>query len=640
MQDSKWYYESFGAAKGPMTSQELILKVNKGELTLVSLVFKEGEGQWYPLEHFTEITEQLGKNDVKVDAEWVVLRSHEVDGKQSFEQVGPFNAEQILQLIENGKIKFSDHVWRDGFKAWVPLGKIDEFEKPLTSSVEVDLSLYQLPKHEIISSSPAPIKKFSPAAVVDTEPEQIPEDAKGEDLAQPSWALKRQPKVEILEEPTQQDPLIQKKKEKEAAARKAEQEAVDHEFQAKQAAAAAKETQRKEKAEKERLKQEAAEKEAQAQKEILEKEARARAAREAAKEKEAREKLAIEKAARESEAAMIAAAVKLAAEKEAADARAEKLKSTAQIKAEEADAAAAVKAREVARKSKEETVTNAPMMTEKPQRDSSKDKVVVDIPTADKLEKMSRLWNQVATGLSVALVVAGVVVFGIFAKNKFSKSRNSVATEEVYPDVPVDSQQATNQLPPPSEGLPPPVPAEPQVQSPSPSATTVAPQPTSAPSQVTTKTPGEDLMANENLKRDPEAEDVSKLGMKERSYYFNRDQKLIYYTSLKGVKFAASIEAVYKKQRNADSWNAEFKKWKSQVKAGIPQDLKRTSFKGDYMFPDTMTALKNNFKEMLRRGEEMNGSLVGGRGPSRDLNMADVIGKFRDISEKAKKLNP
>lgn len=192
--DQLWYYEDHGRAKGPIGTRELVNKIQKGEMTLMDLVFKEGQPQWLPAESFSEITELIGNISMQESADWIVLKTVNVDGKNIHEQIGPFNAQQILDLLDKGKIRFNDYVWRTGYEKWVPLGRVDEFEKPLKSSVEVDRSLYTKPRHfDLLQNDKkeAPLKKVKQVVVpVNTlADEPIPEEAKGEDLAAPKWKV-------------------------------------------------------------------------------------------------------------------------------------------------------------------------------------------------------------------------------------------------------------------------------------------------------------------------------------------------------------------------------------------------------------------------------------------------------------------
>jgi hypothetical protein len=185
---SQWYYEDHGRARGPVSTMDLIKKIQKGDLNLLDLIFKEGDKQWHPLEHYTEVTDLIGSVTVREESDWILLRTTEVDGKRRYEQLGPYNIDQVLELVDKGKATFNDHVWRTGFENWVSLGKVDKFDKPLLSSVTVDMSLYKMPRHEILDKvPPIPVKTYNPVKKVKQKEEAPPDDAKGPDLARPSW---------------------------------------------------------------------------------------------------------------------------------------------------------------------------------------------------------------------------------------------------------------------------------------------------------------------------------------------------------------------------------------------------------------------------------------------------------------------
>lgn len=196
--DQVWYYEDHGRAKGPVTAQELVKKIKLGEITLVDLVFKEGDAQWMPIQCHEELTELVGNVTLQDSSDWIVLKTVNVDGKNISEQIGPFNATQILDLLDKGKIRFSDYVWRKGYEQWVPLGRVDEFEKPLKSSVPVDASLYTKPRHFDLlaraesAQQQAPLKKVTPVVVQRDHmglPSDRPAEARGEDLSEPKWKV-------------------------------------------------------------------------------------------------------------------------------------------------------------------------------------------------------------------------------------------------------------------------------------------------------------------------------------------------------------------------------------------------------------------------------------------------------------------
>jgi hypothetical protein len=199
---SRWYYENHGKAEGPISTLELVKKIQDGDLSLIDLVFKEGDGQWMPAEHFLEITGLVKSagTEFKVDADWVVLRTIEVDGRNQYDQIGPFTIEQVLQLIDKGKVKFTDFVWRDGYENWVPLGHLDKFENPLESSVRVDMSIYEKPRVDDLTVATKPAQFFKPARKIKPLPvEPVPPEAKGEDLAKEKWQIELPPKVKTTE---------------------------------------------------------------------------------------------------------------------------------------------------------------------------------------------------------------------------------------------------------------------------------------------------------------------------------------------------------------------------------------------------------------------------------------------------------
>lgn len=195
---SQWYYEKHGKAEGPIGTIELIKKIQQGELTLLDLIFKEGDSQWMPAEDFKEIANlvKTTASQFKVDADWIVLRTVEVDGRDQYEQLGPFTIDHVLQLIDKGKIKFTDFVWRNGYENWVPLGRVDEFENPLESSVQVDLSIYEKPINENAVAEVKSVKAYRASQKIKgtDKDEERPQEADGEDLAKPKWSFSRSTK--------------------------------------------------------------------------------------------------------------------------------------------------------------------------------------------------------------------------------------------------------------------------------------------------------------------------------------------------------------------------------------------------------------------------------------------------------------
>jgi hypothetical protein len=192
MSNSQWYFEKHGKAEGPVSTHDIVCKIEDGDLNLLDLVFKEGDGQWSPIESFSEITElvKTAATQFLPDSDWIVLRTVNVDGREQREQVGPFTIEQVLQLIDKGRLKFTDYAWRTGYENWVPLGQVGEFEAPLLSSIQVDKSLYEKPQQKDLQNEELKkAKNYKPALKLRMNEEEAPPEAKGEDLTKPGWMI-------------------------------------------------------------------------------------------------------------------------------------------------------------------------------------------------------------------------------------------------------------------------------------------------------------------------------------------------------------------------------------------------------------------------------------------------------------------
>ncbi len=213
---SNWYFEVHGKAEGPITTSELIKKIQAGELKLLDLVFREGDAHWMPVENFPELKEVVEETAAgfKLDADWIILRRYERDGKMAQEQIGPFSSEQVLKLLDRGTIQFTDFVWRTGYESWAPLGRVDEFEAPLKSSVVIDKSLYEKPRRDILEGVPPAVSKaakaYKPPSQKDSE--DRPEEASGEDLARPLWTKIKSSKKRQDEEPALKETKTAKSK--------------------------------------------------------------------------------------------------------------------------------------------------------------------------------------------------------------------------------------------------------------------------------------------------------------------------------------------------------------------------------------------------------------------------------------------
>jgi hypothetical protein len=152
---SQWYVSKSGKALGPFSENEMIEKIQKKELNPLDLVYKMGLPEWQTLNQMEElkshfkVEEALPKNRKSSIAEWVVLKKTKSEKGSEFKQLGPFTEEQILELIDHGEVRFSDFAWRNGLETWVKISQLDPFSKPLPSSSQVDLTIYETTSIEI-----------------------------------------------------------------------------------------------------------------------------------------------------------------------------------------------------------------------------------------------------------------------------------------------------------------------------------------------------------------------------------------------------------------------------------------------------------------------------------------------------------
>lgn len=608
--DSLWYFEDHGRAQGPISTRDLIKKIQKGDLQLLDVVFKEGDDQWHPIEHFTEITDMLGSVTVREEADWILLRALEVDGKQKYEQMGPFNIEQVLELVDKGKITFSDYVWRTGFEQWVPLGKVDQFDKPLPSSVEVDLSLYKMPRHQILDAPldapppPAPVKTYNPIKKTVLKEEMPPPEAEDEDLAKPVW--ERAPRDVEIAKPSAKatEKTVSKEKTVASATEKSEVKSVEKAIE----------------------------------KPVIR-----------PVEKVVIEKIAVEK--------VVAKPVEKITEKPI-----EKVKEKAKEKVKEKQQALEVEYTHTQTRTQTRTDYDRTQSLMHPQPDQppkSRTKApqeeevssdLTSLPEAELVEKIQSRWRNVGAYAAGALVLVGAI---IFAKPLFQKDTAEDVIAEIIQDPPPSAYPNGNDIPfdvppPPSEegqqasssstapaptvsaqrptvaarpSPQPPVATKPPSVAPKPVAVVPAPAPAS-PAEV--EAPGA-------------KEDFAKMGPKEKSYFHHSERKFIIYTSLKGIALANDLQNLYQqKGRNAAQWKSGLSSWQASLKKLSGGELKNTK---NRLYSDLYGRLKKSFAQLDGRAKDFNSQLVKGRGPTKELSVKDIVAELKKINSKAKDLD-
>ncbi|MEK7357324.1 MAG: DUF4339 domain-containing protein, partial [Bdellovibrionota bacterium] len=168
-----WYFSVNGRAEGPVSEAVLLDGLKSGKFTLVDLVFKEGSAGWTTLGEIPEFrgayealpapqmrelgedTDEITNTDFQIVAPakpraaeaptppaattskttstsqllpvpaWIVLKKKGT----GFEQVGPYSEGEIIEKIGAGEIEYSMYAWKPGYKRWVRIGNLPEFDR-------------------------------------------------------------------------------------------------------------------------------------------------------------------------------------------------------------------------------------------------------------------------------------------------------------------------------------------------------------------------------------------------------------------------------------------------------------------------------------------------------------------------------
>lgn len=212
--DSRWYFSLNQEVYGPVATVELQDLLASGKLPPSAMVLKEGEKKWQAAEGLAELyagqapsgeptqaeaaTEavMIGSSETIVSGldpaalHWVVLKEVQEDGKPKFLQDGPFSTDEVLEKVQSGELRYSDHCWREGFSSWrlireEPLlqaaaavsSSFEEFSPPTQAAVE-------LPRLEDIEEVSGSVQ-FSETEVLQASwGEDPPEEVSGPDLTE------------------------------------------------------------------------------------------------------------------------------------------------------------------------------------------------------------------------------------------------------------------------------------------------------------------------------------------------------------------------------------------------------------------------------------------------------------------------
>lgn len=173
---SRWFYAKDGKAHGPLSLEQVQSMIASSELSGASHIFREGETQWKKLAEFVEFKTQLQSNDqrnttpasVVEPGKWIVLAKSVEDtkvGNQAYNQKGPYTREQILQLIQDGDIRWTDHVWTQGMTAWARISTVKEFNDSIDFKKDPEVTATPSVSTPVASAVTTTTATSAPAAV-------------------------------------------------------------------------------------------------------------------------------------------------------------------------------------------------------------------------------------------------------------------------------------------------------------------------------------------------------------------------------------------------------------------------------------------------------------------------------------------
>lgn len=194
---AQWYYSLKGKATGPVAENFLLEGLRAGRFGLVDLVFCEGWQSWRTIGEVPELRDAFyefssryvasaGPVDMALEpgsdpkTTWIVLHKKE----NGFDQVGPFTTEQLASLLACGELQYSQYAWRSGFKRWVRLGHLPEFDRRKRDRVGDEVNeVVPLPHPEVSLENVVRLEhsRESTPTLVHAQDEK-PMEAEGRDL--------------------------------------------------------------------------------------------------------------------------------------------------------------------------------------------------------------------------------------------------------------------------------------------------------------------------------------------------------------------------------------------------------------------------------------------------------------------------
>ena len=104
----KWYYEKLGERHGPVSVQELVEVLNRGDITVDNLVWREGMANWAPLKLADAMMDAEGNELAICAASGKVMKKSEMM-PYGDKFISPEHRDEFVQgLMESGDSASSD----------------------------------------------------------------------------------------------------------------------------------------------------------------------------------------------------------------------------------------------------------------------------------------------------------------------------------------------------------------------------------------------------------------------------------------------------------------------------------------------------------------------------------------------------
>lgn len=186
----QWYLQRDGKASGPYSLDDLRDQVRQGLLLGHDLVFREGAEAWKRAFDWPELASEifseertsftrlftLPRSAAAPPEDWIVLlRFEEPDGLR-FKQSGPYSTDQVRELLQSGKMKPSDHLWRKGYPAWVAVYLEPDFSPSLwnlkSETAPLLKEIVEAPEHKpvVAAQEPVFVHELAPVDPVSEKP--------------------------------------------------------------------------------------------------------------------------------------------------------------------------------------------------------------------------------------------------------------------------------------------------------------------------------------------------------------------------------------------------------------------------------------------------------------------------------------